>query len=608
VIEGLHFADEQVLYALALLPALVVLYLWARLRSARNARAFGAPGWRAVSAGGALRMLLLLLGLGAAILAAARPQWGTEPLPVARRGTDVMVALDVSRSMAVEDVAPNRLFASTAFVKQLMDSLTGDRVGLVVYGSTARLRFPLTTDFSVAGQILDTLTPGTPLVEPGSAIAPAVTLALEQLASSEAASKVLVVIGDGEEVSSTGALPVDLPDNLVVFVAGIGSAGGGTIPVLDRTTGALEPKLDAAGQPIVSALDEASLREVAGALGGRYVPLASTNASSLAAEIGRLRASVFAEATEERPVERFQYFAAAAAALLVAWALVPAGRLSFRGLRSRRATLALALLAIGLAACTSSAAFRLNDEANDLFVEGSYDDALARYQEAQFEDPTLTELNYNAANALHRLDDYQAAIAEARRGTAAGGEPAARSFYTIGNSLFELGRLEEAADAYRDALRRDPTDEDARYNLEVVLRLLQEAEEETPPDGGEGPGEGSPSPETTGTATATTEGGSPGAGTPPPPGEGTPAPGQPEPGEGTPAPPGATSTADAPPSDNQLALEQNDALLEQALQEFEDGVTVEEALRVLDLLDERERLRLEEILSGGGGSGDPLDY
>jgi tetratricopeptide (TPR) repeat protein len=228
-------------------------------------------------------------------------------------------------------------------------------------------------------------------------------------------------------------------------------------------------------------------------------------------------------------------------------------------------------------ACGDSNTLRArNQEANQLFAAGDYEAALAAYQELLAERPDVDQLSYNAGNALHRLEAYERAIAETQRALPPTDvRLGVATYFSLGNHLLQLGRLEEAYAAYRSALLLNPNDEDAKFNLELTLLLsgaIPQPGGDQPQDGDQGDaGEGTPSPGE----------GQPGAeGSPGPEGQSSPA------ASGSPGP-GAGATPQASPG----AADPNGSqrTLAQALAGIDEELTFEEAIEILDLLREQQQ-------------------
>jgi Ca-activated chloride channel family protein len=435
------------------------------------------------------------------------------------------------------------------------------------------VRSPLTSDLPALARLVDGVDEERGLLVAGSDLGAAIRAALRVVERGEAETRALLVVSDGEDHGTgvAGAIADARRAGVRVYTAGAGTAAGSPVLDVNPVTGALQPRRDASGQSVVTRLDAGALRQMAEEGGGRYIELSGDGRplASLAPELAGLATTVFASRQAPERIERFQAFAAGAFALVV---VVSAASLA-GALLGRRAARLWPVAAAGLfvAALCSDGIDELNRRGNRQYAQGDYAAALESYRDAQAMDPGVRPLYYNAGNALHQEGQFDAAVEESRRALPADAELTDAAEYAIGNHHLRAGRLIEAIEAYKRALLADPSDADAKHNLEVA-RLLQ-----------------TPSP------TPTRE-------LPTPELSATPGPGEDEPGaqDGqTPQPdaggqqPG-TPQAGEPTGEPQLSPEQLQRRLEEALRGIDEEFTTEEALRVLDLLEEQNRSQLSE--------------
>jgi Ca-activated chloride channel family protein len=307
--NDITFARPWILPALLVLPFLAAVWVVGTARARRRARELSRgriPGPPHVAA------LLFLVACGLAVGAAAQPQWGEEHTRIPRSGADVIVVLDVSRSMEARDVEPSRMEATKAMLQSMLGRLGGDRVGLVIFGGDARLRFPLTTDLAAASQVVGTIETAPVLVSGGSSAAAGLSIALDSFDSESDANRVILLVTDGDDL---GTDPVSVAlrvqtSGVELLVAGVGTADGAAVPVYDARTNSFVDKLDEAGNPIVTALNEPFLRALAAGSGGRY--LGAGLEAVPGAVIGRVAAlqrTRFEDETRPIPIERYQWFA-----------------------------------------------------------------------------------------------------------------------------------------------------------------------------------------------------------------------------------------------------------------------------------------------------------
>lgn len=596
--SDITFARDWMFLLLPLPFAALALWWWGVRRAARKARTIsrgrGAPPPYAAA-------ILFSLAAAVAIVAAAQPRWGTRESKIPRTGADLVIVLDISRSMNARDVAPDRLQASKTAVAAILNRLGGDRVGLVVFAGDARIRFPLTTDFSAARQVVDSLETGVVFVEGGTNAGLGLTEAVTLLSDDPQNGKVILLLTDGDDLGGDPASSAQLvaQSGASLLIAGVGTPDGSTIPVIDPRNGAESPKLDAQGNPIVTRLNEPFLRTLATAAGGRY--LGADLALVPGAVDGRLRALQRSQIDSRPtllPIERYQYFAIAALALLVLASLAER-LLRFSG----RTAGALALLALLLGGCATGD-YDTNEAGRKAFAAGDPETAIDRFLEVQVSRPDDPDVALNLATAYGAAGRNEEAILAARRALDSNRpEIRARAYASIGHSQFAAGRLAESLDAFRRALLEDGDDDASRHDYEVVLRLLfpDPESQETPPAG----------------ATPPQTGGSPSPGAQPSqqPGGGTPQPGQPTPGDGTPQggtpnpggtpTPGATSPSPSSREQIERDLRDIDQRVERLLEEAGESPSPAQALEILRLLAERSRIAsLRDALNGGGGAKD----
>jgi len=276
-----------------------------------------------------LRLVLIVLAMVGIVLALARPQFGTHSKLVKRRGVDVVVALDVSKSMLARDVSPNRagnrLKRAKMEVSGLIDRLQGDRIGLVAFSGAAFIQCPLTSDYAAAKLFLRAMEAGSIPVG-GTNLAEALASAHMMLDNSKGGSrsKVLVIISDGEDHEGAYEQEVEKLKELGVKIhsVGIGTQIGELIP--DDQGKYLRSQ----GKTIMTRLHESTLRAVAEATGGLYIHSAAGDLGfeAIYDMLSRMQKSEYESRIESVYEEKFQLFAFIAFLLLVAATVIPARR------------------------------------------------------------------------------------------------------------------------------------------------------------------------------------------------------------------------------------------------------------------------------------------
>lgn len=276
-VASFQWATPAWLWALWVVPALALLAWWgARARTLALSR-FAAPGLhRALGAraGGmwrALRVPLALAGLALLAGGLARPQWNPQPREVTRKGRDVVFLVDVSRSMLARDLAPSRLERAKLWIRDLVGSIDGDRVGLVAFAGAAVVKCPLTLDYGFFTLSLDELTPES-VPRGGTNIGDAIRKVMSDLYADDPAGdpeaganhRDIILITDGEDQES---LPVDAAaaagrQGVRIIALGLGSdVAGASIPLEDAS--GRERAMTHAGQTVQSRQDSHTLAEIA---------------------------------------------------------------------------------------------------------------------------------------------------------------------------------------------------------------------------------------------------------------------------------------------------------------------------------------------------------
>ena len=619
----MSFGQPVALLALFALVPIAAAWAYAAWRRRGADRAVAGPDAlrRGRSRSRDLTRAALLFGAVACIaLAVAQPRWGGAESPLTRRGIDVVVALDISRSMLATDVAPSRASAAAAGLNDMLDHLRGDRVGLVTFGGSAFARSPLTLDLDAIAFLVNRAQLEGALVKPGTDIGAALQASLKTLdVPDHAQTQAIVVISDGENLGTDldAAIEAARSRGVQVYTVAVGTDNGATVP--PRSTPTITQP--AAEDSTVSRADRATLGRIASETGGETREVAGI--AGLAVEFARLQQTDFEATSETIPIERFQWFLGAAVALLLAqWAIAEGARVRLPlRIGSRRSLHGAGLLGLFLtlllAGCGGTAAHQKVEEGNAAYAAGRYDDALVAYDAAQDLLPGDPIVGYDIGNTLERLGRFEDAIKASR--TAAQGADRnddsrtyVSALYAVGNHALQAQQLEAARDAYIDALLRDPSDADAKHNLELVLRVLQP--DQTPPGA---------TPTPTPAAGQATPGGSPapgdGSAQPGTPGAGQPA-GSPTRGTGTPgAQPGVTATPLAGGTPGATGIPQTgtgqatqpgagegESLEAQLNELLADGGSVEDALAILDRLRQQSEVAgLEPNRSSGvGDAGD----
>jgi Ca-activated chloride channel family protein len=281
--ETIRFAQPLYLYLLAAAPVTYMLFLLAHRQRITTLKAMGVidtmNGFSSGEIAGSVKRegLFASLALLFFILALAKPQAGTRLEPVTITGSDIYIAIDISQSMQVEDVNPNRLERAKIGALELIESLQGDRAGIIFFAGDAFVQCPLTSDYDALNTIINSLTFET-AVSSGTSLAAPLDLAMEVLEPEEDKYAVLLLLTDGE---NTGLDPLKSVRELTkrdikVFCIGIGTKDGDPIPVYDENNNRTGYKKDQQGKVVISQLDDYLLRNIAESTGGEYLNTTDT--------------------------------------------------------------------------------------------------------------------------------------------------------------------------------------------------------------------------------------------------------------------------------------------------------------------------------------------
>ncbi|MGI9629150.1 MAG: VWA domain-containing protein [Longimicrobiales bacterium] len=329
-----RFGSFESLVALVLIPILGAFAWYAGRRRAALLEAYGesqlVQALRASVHVGARRWkaLLALVAVGLLVLALARPQFGTRVETVLREGQDLVVVLDVSRSMLAEDVTPNRLARAKIEVGRIIQRLDGDRIALVAFAGDAFVQSPLTTDYGAAMMFLNAMDTDMLDVQ-GTDLGLAVSKAVEALEETPDENRVLVVVTDGEdhEGGVAEAIAQATESQLTIHTVGIGTPEGVPLPEFGPGGERRGFRRDDEGNVITTALDETALQDIALQTGGGYYRIgqAGDGLGELVEQIG-----AGGRELESRQVtqfeEQYQLFLALALALLLVETLIPTRR------------------------------------------------------------------------------------------------------------------------------------------------------------------------------------------------------------------------------------------------------------------------------------------
>jgi Ca-activated chloride channel family protein len=509
------FVTPSALILLLVLPALWMIIRQARRDHDAALAKFGDPKVLAKSSAlppatpNRLRSVLRWTGLSAAVIALARPQFGRHPAELPRTGRDLIIALDLSRSMKASDVGMTRLELAKRLAWQLAGTHPGDRVGMVIFAGAAFLQLPPTSDLGTLQRFLDAATPDD-IADPSTNLASALRVSERALRKERTliGSRGVILLTDGER--SEGALdPIfDLyrRAHIPIFAVGVGTPDGAQVP---NDSGAAEGPwhLDNIGRPVISRLAEADLQKLAQVSNGAYARWDDRRGlDEMTRALTNLESRILNSQENTEPNERYQWPLCLAVLVLLAEMGLgssrrPSGQAAKRPAPRQpahaRSTLtarpparltalsiiALSAMTLTLLSCSDGGRADLV-KAQQLYEAGKYLEAYEAYQRVLRQEGG-PEVRYNTANTLYRMRQYTDAAKNWRDAVNTAPAQKENAFYNMGNAYVRAAQdanalsryLDRAVEAYEEALRINPNDQEAKWNLEVALRRRGDTDE-----------------------------------------------------------------------------------------------------------------------------------
>src|SRR6188472_4558252 len=502
------FGEPEWLWGLLLIPLLTAIFVSAERRGLKRLQQFVSARLLPQLAGTVnrrrrtIRFGLLLLGLALAVVSLAQPRWGYTFEDVKRKGLDLLIAVDTSRSMLSNDVQPTRLDRVKLAIQDLISQLQGDRVGLIAFAGRAFLQAPLTIDYDAVVEAVNDLDTKT-IPEGGTNISSAITLATQSFGKSAMGNRALIIFTDGEELSGDAVKTAKAAADagVRIFTVGVGTPQGSLIPVTgdDGETSFVK---DSAGQVVKSKLDDKRLREVAEATGGFYVHLENgprTMQQVQSEGLAKMQAAEMDVRLSRRPIERYEWPLGAALIALALSILIPErkrarqrasvpapARNAAHGVAGApaRATAVVALLMMFLSSSLFATAPGL-----DAYRSGKFEDAYGQFQQTLKTHPESRaedKLQFDSGAAAYKLKDYNKAMesfSQALLSRDIGLQ--SKGHYNLGNTLYQRGEAQQsddkklsdwtnALDHYEQTLKLDPENKEAKDNYDYVKKKIEE--------------------------------------------------------------------------------------------------------------------------------------
>ncbi len=483
---NLPFQYKELLWLLLLLPIIVGIYFYA---VAKKRKAFKKIGDDALvkeltahydTTSFSKKFLLVFLAMALVLVSIAnlRTKIGSEKIN--RNGIDVMIAIDVSKSMLAQDIKPTRLDRAKQLLNKLIDKLSNDRVGIVIFAGRAYLQMPITADHSAAKMYLASATPET-IPAQGTVIADALKMCNASFNGKEKKYKAVILISDGEDHDETAIKTAEqmAQQGIVIYTVGIGSPQGATI--IDEIT--KEEKKDNEGNTVITKLNEQVLSDIATKGNGNYILYSNTDAavSSLYNQLAMLDKREVTDDSLTNYKSWFQYLLAAALLLLIVELFI--NELKIVKIKKLKKVASILFLFSSF----SSFAQNPNEtikKGNDAYKKKDYETATKKFGEVVQKNENNATAQFNLGNALYKTDKKEDALNafEKAQTTLTKPEEKSNALYNKGVVFQNDKKLEECIVNYKNALKSNPNNEDARHNLQLALKKQKEEKQKEDKD------------------------------------------------------------------------------------------------------------------------------
>ena len=477
-----QFQYIPLLILLVIIPVMSFMFWYARKKKKNSIRKIGEPELIAQLLGQynsrsfIKKFLLVTIAMLLLILALANLRLPSGSEKINRNGIDVMIALDVSKSMLAEDIKPTRLDRSKQMLSKLIDRLGNNRIGIVIFAGKAYLQMPLTGDLAAAKMYLSSATTESVPTQ-GTVIADALKMCFASFNAKEKKYKAVVLISDGEDHDENA---VDVAqqmaqEGVVVYTVGIGSPGGA--PITDLATGQM--KTDGDGNTVISKLNEDELRSVAKKGNGSYQLY--TNTEEVVATLTAQLATMDQRTVTEDSLVNYKSFYQIFLVLAMLFLLIELLMSEIKKSKTIKAKVAVTfLLSISVLTVFGQGEKAIIKVGNDAYKKADYPAAANAYSKVAEKNPTNATAQYNLGNALYKSEKIEDAIVAYDKAIIQLAKPVEKSnaYFNKGVVLQNNKKLSECIEAYKNALILDPVNEDARQNLQKALQQQKKQQEQ----------------------------------------------------------------------------------------------------------------------------------
>ena len=510
----MNIKHPELLTLLFLLPLVIGFLIWSFKKSKKNLLEFCVekripeliPSFKPKFI--FIKSLLICLITLFLIISLISPRWNFDIQTIEKQGSNIFIAIDISKSMLASDISPNRLFRAKLEIAKLIDKLDGDRVGIIVFAGTSFLQSPLTHDYGMVKEWVQQIDVDSITAE-GTSIKSAIETAIRGFSFLESKEKYLVIVSDGEEQDQqTNELAAEAKKQGIKIISiGIGSAEGAPISYNDELI------KDKNGKLVISKLNESLLKDIAKITDGKYILSRSGNLNlenvyDNFIKRGQNRKNLKSSKIQ-RWQETYQIFLSLALLFLILESL-SALILGFinnfdtsikndkslerilknspTALNKEKAEQKKNILPIIIFLILSSLSLRpVEAFINPNIIQGDFNlknskftTAKELYIKALSDNPQNARLNYNLARIIYKENNFKQAeslFKKSIQNNPKNDDLKEKAFYNLANSYFKQKNYRKAISSYKAVLKLNPQDRDAIYNLKLAEKLLQDEEE-----------------------------------------------------------------------------------------------------------------------------------
>jgi Ca-activated chloride channel family protein len=486
------FQNISYLYILAAIPFFIALYFYLQYWKKNTKKKIGDE--RLVNEltkyhsnkKFTVKFILIIAAFASSVIALANLRSVNGRETVSKNGIDVMIALDVSKSMLAQDIQPNRLERAKQLVSKLIDVLGNNRIGIVLFAGKAYLQMPLTADHAAAKMLINTASTDAVPTQ-GTVISDALKMCYSSFNTKEKKYKQVIVITDGEnhDEEAVNITKKMAQEGVRVSTVGIGSPEGATI--VDEVTN--ETKKDAAGNVVVTKLNQTVLQQIADAGNGIYQLFSSTNqtVTALQFQLNNMDKRLVTEESNTSYTSYYQWFIGLALLLLIIELFLSEIKKT-ENRKPKTAKLSYSLFFISsflLPQLTfAQNQQKLLKQGNEAYKKEEYERAAATYKKVTEKSPNNTTAQYNLGNAMYKKSKVDEAVQAFDKTieTTTDNVLKSKAYYNKGVVLQKTQNLPGCIEAYKEALKINPNDDDARQNLQKALQQLKEQQKKQKED------------------------------------------------------------------------------------------------------------------------------